>query len=79
MFALTVGAALVGYACYFIFALVYESWHFNDISPGIVPVPLWIPQSFMAVGMSLLLLAIVDSLVQTVSRGAPVIEHSEEV
>ncbi len=79
VFALTVGAALVGYACYFIFALVYESWHFNDISPGIVPVPLWIPQSFMAVGMSLLLLAIVDSLVQTVSRGAPVIEHSEEV
>ncbi len=79
IFALAVGAVLIAFACYYILALVYESWHFNDVSPGIIPIPLWIPQCFMALGMILLLVAIVDSLVQTWRRGAPVIENAEEV
>jgi TRAP-type C4-dicarboxylate transport system permease small subunit len=77
--ALAVGAFLVGYACVYIVALVYESWHFNDLSPGIIPIPLWIPQCFMALGMILLLLSVLDSLAQTWRRGAPVIQNAEEV
>lgn len=78
IFALTASAALVGYACYFIFVLIYESWHFEDMSTGIIPVPLWIPQSSMAVGMSLLFISIVDSFIQTIAKHAPVIKNSEE-
>jgi len=77
--ALSVAATLTGYACWFILALIEESWHFNDVSPGIVPVPLWIPQCFMALGMMLLLVAIIDTLVQTLIRGAPAIHPTEEV
>ncbi|MFD1342578.1 TRAP transporter small permease [Litorisediminicola beolgyonensis] len=76
--ALAVAAALVGFACYFTVALVLESWHYNDVSPGIVPIPLWLPQSVMAFGLILLLVAIVDSLVQTYRQGTPVIAASEE-
>jgi len=75
---LAVATGLVGYACWYIYALVYESWHFNDISNGIIPVPLWIPQCFMAAGMSLLFVAVLDSLIQTITTGAPVIDPSEE-
>ncbi len=77
--ALAVGAVLIAYACAYIVALVYESWHFNDVSPGIIPIPLWLPQCFMALGMILLLVAIIDTFAQTWRRGAPVIQNAEEV
>jgi TRAP-type C4-dicarboxylate transport system permease small subunit len=79
VFALGVGAVLVAYACVYIVLLIYESWHFGDVSSGIVPVPLWLPQCFMGMGMILLLVAIVDTLAQTLRRGTPVIENTEEI
>ena len=79
IFALGAGAVLVGYACVYIVALIHESWHFGDVSSGIVPVPLWLPQSVMGLGMGLLLVAIVDTGLQTWARGAPVIENTEEI
>lgn len=77
--AALVGAAfLTGFAVYYIWLLVGESIHYGDVSNGTIPVPLWIPQSAMSAGMSLLCLAVVDSLVQTIARGEPVIASSEE-
>lgn len=76
---LVLSAAFVGYACWFCIALVLESLHFNDLSNGIVPIPLWIPQAVMSLGMTLLWVSLIDSLVQTWARGAPVIQHAEEV
>ncbi|WP_420006028.1 TRAP transporter small permease [Arenibacterium sp. LLYu02] len=77
--ALIVAAGLSGYACYYIFALVAESWHYNDTSSGMIPIPLWMPQSVMALGMSLLCLAILDTLIGTLRAGHPIIENAEEV
>lgn len=76
---LALSAAFVGYACWYCSALVLESLHFNDVSNGIIPIPLWIPQSVMSLGMILLWVSLLDSLVQTFDRGAPVIQHAEEV
>lgn len=76
---LAIAASLVGFACYFIVALILESWHFNDQSNGIIPIPLWIPQCFMGLGMGLLFIAVIDSLVQTAMTGKPVIISGEEV
>ncbi|MGR3466879.1 MAG: TRAP transporter small permease [Shimia sp.] len=77
--ALALATALSAFAVYWIWVLVAESIHFNDVSSGTIPIPLWIPQSVMGVGMSLLCLAIADSLVGTIRSGAPVIAPSEEV
>lgn len=76
--ALALAAALTGYACWYILALILESWEYNDVSPGIVPVPLWAPQSVMGVGMGLLFVAVVDSLIETLIARAPVIAGGEE-
>jgi len=76
---LVFAACLVGYACYYIVLLIHESWIFNDVSTGIIPVPLWIPQIPMLLGMGLLLVALIDTLFQTLSKKAPVIGASEEV
>lgn len=76
---LVLATLLTGYACFFIFTLVYESYHFGDVANGIIAVPLAIPQAVMALGMSLLFVAILDSLIQTIVTGASVIEKGEEV
>ena len=39
--------------------------HFGDVSSGIVPIPLWIPQLAMAVGLALLTLALIDNFIQS--------------
>jgi TRAP-type C4-dicarboxylate transport system permease small subunit len=49
---------------------VGESLEFHDVSSGIVPVPLWLPQSVMALGLSVLTLAFADELWQLL-RGRP--------
>lgn len=77
--ALLVAAVLTGYACAYIIALVAESWHYNDTSSGMIPIPLWIPQSVMALGMSLLFVALVDTLIGTLRAGRPIIENAEEI
>ncbi|MEM7488254.1 MAG: TRAP transporter small permease [Pseudomonadota bacterium] len=75
---LALAAAMVGYALWFAVLLAEESHRFGDTSPGIVPIPLWIPQIAMVLGMGLLLVALVDSLVETWRTGAPVIGGGEE-
>jgi TRAP-type C4-dicarboxylate transport system permease small subunit len=77
--ALAIAAGLVGFVCFYIFKLIEESVHFGDVSNGIIPIPLWIPQSFMALGMLLLLVAILDSLIGTFKANEPIIAAAEEV
>ncbi|HHI82471.1 MAG TPA: TRAP transporter small permease [Rhizobiales bacterium] len=48
------------YACWYMFSLIHESYKYNDLSPGIIAVPIWIPQSAMAFGLSVLAIALVD-------------------
>ncbi|NNU80120.1 TRAP transporter small permease [Halovulum dunhuangense] len=75
---LVIATGLVAFATWYVFALILESWHFGDKSSGMVPVPLWLPQSFMGLGMALLLVAAIDTLVQTIREGRLVIDSGEE-
>lgn len=64
------GLAFSAYFAWYAVWMVVDSYIFNDVSPGIVPVPLWIPQSAMAIGLIVLVLALADEFV-TVLRGRP--------
>lgn len=50
------------YFAYYTAGLVYESILYNDLSPGIVAVPIWIPQSAMLAGLVVLAIALADEL-----------------
>lgn len=78
-FVLVVAIATVGYATWFMGALVLESVHYGDVSSGIIPVALWIPQSVAAFGVALLLVAIAHTLVDLVRLGRPVLSTPDEV
>lgn len=68
LFALTVAIAFLCYFTWNAVQLTYDSWRFNDISQGVVAVPLWIPQTGYASGLAILLIAMVDEFVH-VARG----------
>ncbi len=77
--ALAVASGFTAYAVYFCGALVLESLHYGDVSNGIIPVPLWIPQSTMTAGMALLFVALVHTLYDLISTGKPVLNTPDEV
>ena len=47
--------------------LAYDSYDFGDVSIGMVPVPLWIPQAVMVLGLIWLLIALLDALIGLIS------------
>jgi len=71
LIALTIGSALVGFMAWAAVTMTYDSWLLNDLSSGVVSVPLWIPQLSFSVGAVVLLIAFIDELVNVVSGGFP--------
>jgi TRAP-type C4-dicarboxylate transport system permease small subunit len=60
--SLTIGTVAVAYLTWWACRFTYESWAFNELAQGLLPIPIWIPQSSFALGSILLLVAIVDEL-----------------
>ena len=57
--------AAAAVSCYFTWytaLLVWESYDFHDLSPGMIAIPLWIPQSAMLLGLAILSVALIDEL-----------------
>ncbi len=55
-----VGALITGYAAVQMTLFTIETYRFGDLSPGLVAVPLWIPQSALAFGLIVLTIAILE-------------------
>lgn len=64
-------ALLVSIATWYGIILVHESWMFGDVVPGMVAIPLWIPQLAMVLGLVILLIALIDALVVLLRGGEP--------
>ncbi len=63
LWCLCAGAFLAGYLAWFSIKMVRVSYQLGDVSEGFDATQLWIPQSAMAVGASVLFLAIIDRLI----------------
>lgn len=71
MWCTAAGAALSAYFAYYAIDMVIDSYLFNDVSPGIVAIPIWIPQTTMAVGLVILVIALADEFVTLLRGGEP--------
>src|SRR5258706_2012943 len=67
--ALAIASVAVAYLAWSAVSFTLESWRFNDIAQGLLPIPLWIPQLSFALGSVLLLVAVLDEFA-LVLRGA---------
>lgn len=68
---LTLSLALLCYVSYACSFMVYESYIYDEVSYGYVPVPLWIPQVPVAVGAIALSLAVFDAWIDVVRGKQP--------
>ncbi len=69
--ALALGCVAIGYLAFWATRFTWESWEFNDLSTGMLSIPLWIPQTTFAVGAWLFFVAMVDEFVIVVRGGRP--------
>jgi TRAP-type C4-dicarboxylate transport system permease small subunit len=67
----SIAAVAVAYLAWWANRFTYESWVFNDIGQGMLPIPMWIPQLSFALGSILLLVAVLDELVIVLRGGRP--------
>jgi TRAP-type C4-dicarboxylate transport system permease small subunit len=72
LWCLALGTLLSGYLAWFSVRLCWQSYEINDLSTGLIAIPLWIPQIGMALGAVVLLIAVVEQLV-VVATGGPLI------
>lgn len=77
IFAAAFATVLMGWAAWAIFGYVHESWTYNDLSQGIVAVPLWIPQSAMVLGSVLFAVAFGERCLRLI-LGLPVEKDSTD-
>ena len=68
---LAIGTVSVAYLAFWANKFTYDSWAFNEVAQGLLPIPIWIPQASFALGSLLLLVAIVDELVIVLRGGRP--------
>lgn len=74
IWCLSLGSLLTGYLAWFSIKLCWLSYEINDVSTGLIAIPLWIPQVGMAVGAVVLCIAAIEQLV-VVATGGPLMEE----
>ena len=77
LLVLALAAGIAAFATWFMALLIEESLRYGDLSPGMIAVPLWIPQIPVAAGLALLTLALLHTLAERL-RGAPIPTSGEE-
>ncbi len=78
MLAFAVAALGSAYMTWQLANFAWVSFRFNEVSPGVVRVPLCYPQGAMALGAFILTIAIVDELAIVVARGRPSFRQAED-
>jgi TRAP-type C4-dicarboxylate transport system permease small subunit len=75
--ALAIGTAITLYFVWFTIELAWLSWRFGDMSQGVLPIPLWLPQSVMAAGLIVFAVALIDELVLVLNGGLAGYQQAE--
>lgn len=71
------GFGLACYMTYYCWHMVYESYIFEEVSHGYIPIPIWIPQIPVGLGMTALAIAILDDLIAVLRKQTPSYQQHE--
>ena len=74
---LVVSVFLCAYFAWYAIDMAWTSYQLGDVSQGLVGVPLWIPQSAMALGLLVLAIALADDLLVALRGGMTSYEAAE--
>ena len=71
LLCLAASTFLIGFFAWYAADMVLFSYQNNDVSQGLVAVPLWLPQGGMALGLVIMTIALLEDLVTVITRGTP--------
>ena len=77
IWSLGVGTAVMGFLAYNTIIMIKSSYDYGITSVGILPIPIWIPQLFMAFGTVVATLAFLDELIIVLRGGKPSYGYEE--
>jgi TRAP-type C4-dicarboxylate transport system permease small subunit len=69
--SLLIGIAFISYFAWYAVRLTIDSYKLNDMSQGVIAIPIWIPQIAMCTGLVLLAVAMVDELIHVLAGNKP--------
>jgi TRAP-type C4-dicarboxylate transport system permease small subunit len=76
--AFATALAFTAYMAWRIGALTVDSWRFNELSHGLVPIPLAYPQAAMFAGLAVFTIALLDELIAVATQGRPSFAAAED-
>jgi TRAP-type C4-dicarboxylate transport system permease small subunit len=79
IFNCLLGTGVVSFLAWHVASLALQSREFNDVSPGLLAMPFWIPQTGVAIGIAALAIAFIDELIWLLAGGKPRYEAPDEV
>ena len=79
IFNCLLGTVVVSFLAWHVASLALQSREFNDVSPGLLAMPFWIPQTGVAVGVAALAIAFIDELLWLLGGGKPRYEAPDEI
>ncbi|MEO0382010.1 MAG: TRAP transporter small permease [Pseudomonadota bacterium] len=75
---LIIATAIAAYAAYHAVLQVVDSIQFSTVSFGVIAIPLWIPQTALAIGLVVFAIALADELITVITSGTPTYQAHEE-
>jgi TRAP-type C4-dicarboxylate transport system permease small subunit len=78
LWAFGASAVFAGYMTWQLLLFAWVSWQFNEVSTGVIRVPLVLPQAAMAVGALVLTIALIDEFVTVLRNGRPTFRATED-
>ncbi len=79
IFNCLLGAVVVSFLAWHVSQLAVQSYQFNDISPGLLAMPFWIPQTGVAIGVIAFAVALIDELLWLLTGGRPRYDAPDEI
>lgn len=76
IFSLLAATLFIAYGAYWAVTLAYLSWLIEDRAQGMIPVPMWIPQSSLSLGLAMLLIALIDETLAVLRGLEPAYEKA---
>ncbi len=74
---LAAALALACFATWHSWLQTLDSWQFDSVSFGMIPIPLWIPQGAMTLGVAIFALALLDELLAAFTGSTPAFVDAE--
>ncbi|HEY0213042.1 MAG TPA: TRAP transporter small permease [Paenirhodobacter sp.] len=71
MWCCAIGALVAAFATYNVALFARDSHTFGDLSPGLMAVPMWIPQGTLVLGLGMLTIAFLHQLVRLMAGRMP--------